>query len=482
MSLLDTEVSLADIEAELRERTTVVAPPFADPNHPTQAAFIEAPGRLKAALCTRRAGKSIGAARYLLKVAYEHPGVECLYLALTRKSAKAILWRQLLKMNAKWGLMGIPHGNDLTLTLPNGSLIRLAGADAGPEESEKFLGVPYKLVVIDEAASFRQDLKHIVYSTLKPAMIDLRGTICMIGTPGNHTRGLFYDVTNGSKEYGDWVVHRWSAFDNPYILEELKLDLEEIDKYRPLYRETAAFKQMYLGQWVIDNSKLVYDFTVERNTFINADHTYVGKPSYILGVDLGYEDDSAFVICMYTPHDPTLYIVWAESKPHMTITDVAEKIKLLEAGITRSGGHGFDAMIIDGANKQAVEDIRRRYNLPLKAADKREKAEFIEIMNADFTMGRIKLDIEHTKKLQDEYTGLVWDEKSLKKQENPKYPNHLCDAALYSWRHCYSYLWEAAEVVPEQGSEEYWQAEARRMEEIALENYRANNPEPEDWS
>jgi hypothetical protein len=40
----------------------------------------------------------------------------------------------------------------------------------------------------------------------------------------------------------------------------------------------------------------------------------------------------------------------------------------------------------------------------------------------------------------DEYGQLIWDERSPRREEHPAAPNHCADAALYNWRHCYSYL------------------------------------------
>src|SRR6267378_4269873 len=94
----------------------------------------------------------------------------------------------------------------------------------------------------------------------------------------------------------------------------------------------------------------------------------------------------------------------------------------------------------DGANKQAVEEMRRRHELPLRAADKTGKSDFIEIMNGEFIQARLKLNPIRCSQLADEYAGLIWDERSVKREEHPNCANDLADAALYAWRLCYSYL------------------------------------------
>jgi hypothetical protein len=64
-----------------------------------QLAFIDDASKKKAARCTRRAGKTALAAIYLLLVAFAKPESTCLYLALTRQSAKRLVWRWLKKLN-----------------------------------------------------------------------------------------------------------------------------------------------------------------------------------------------------------------------------------------------------------------------------------------------------------------------------------------------------------------------------------------------
>ena len=52
---------------------------------PKQRAWILDQARRKVAVCASRAGKSNGAARLLLKTAYEFPGCLCLFIAIPRQ-------------------------------------------------------------------------------------------------------------------------------------------------------------------------------------------------------------------------------------------------------------------------------------------------------------------------------------------------------------------------------------------------------------
>ena len=48
-------------------------------------------------MCTRRAAKSYSDGLVLAKAALERPDVSCLYIGLTRESAKRIMWKDVLK-------------------------------------------------------------------------------------------------------------------------------------------------------------------------------------------------------------------------------------------------------------------------------------------------------------------------------------------------------------------------------------------------
>jgi len=68
-------------------------------------------------------------------------------------------------------------------------------------------------------------------------------------------------------------------------------------------------------------------------------------------------------------------------------------------------------------------------------------------MNGEFVKAQIKL-APKAQALADEYANLVWDERSTKREEHPGCENHLADAALYAWRHCYQYLSEKLQEPP----------------------------------
>jgi PBSX family phage terminase large subunit len=436
-----------------------------DGDFPHQLNFINDPARLKALFCTRRAAKSFTAGLYMIKEALENPGVNCLFIGLTRLSAEGIIWKDVLKvLDRKHNLNIQFNQSKLTATFQNGSVIWLAGVDTDEDEMNKLLGKKYRLVCLDEASLYTINLQMLIYGILKPAVADNRGTICMMGTSSNITRGLFFDITTG-KEPG-WSLHTWTANDNPHIRVQWAEELEEIRTLRPLFMQTTLFKQWYLNQWVVDTDKLVYKFNEDRNIYDAFPHRSIGRWTYLLGVDLGYHPDpSAFALCAFNEHDKHLYFLETSKRTEMDITDVANKIKEYQSRFDIS------RVIIDGANKQAVEEIQKRHNIALTTADKTGKADFIEIMNAEFIQANIKLNKNACSELIEEYKGLVWETEADKikwpRKEHGSLPNHICDAALYAWRYCYQWLSSAAPVNKDAINQ--WAEISRGMAEDHLE-------------
>jgi hypothetical protein len=179
-------------------------------------------------------------------------------------------------------------------------------------------------------------------------------------------------------------------------------------------------------------------------------------------VDLGYEDATAFSLCAYNEYDKKMYVVKTYKQSKMDVTDVAEKTKEF------TKDYKIHKYIIDGANKQAVEEIKRRHGIPFEAAEKTGKVDFIEIMNSELIQGNVQVVASGDQGgLCDEWLSLVWDEKSAKREENAACPNHIADATLYAWRYCYGYLSQMFKPKPAPTSEaaidEFWDQEAERL-------------------
>lgn len=462
MNRLQAARVLLEFDRRETRKTTLIESSF-----PAQRAFLDDPCKLKAALCTRRAGKSYGIGISLYAAAFDTPGSSQLYVSLTRESAKRIMYKDVLKAINREHKLGAKF-NDTTLdvVLPNGSTIYLLGVDAKPDEMDKILGQKFRRAVVDECASFRQDLHALVFGTIKPALTDYGGDLALVGTPGN-LKNYFYDVTSGKAP--GWSVHTWSALDNPHVSQHWKTEIAELVAANPRIVETPLFRQHYYGEWTVDTTKLVYRYEAVTND-IPAVPTAEGAWRYVMGIDLGYTDDTAIVVAAYSEFDPTLYIVHAQKRPKIIISQVAEWIQNLRKRFP------VDTFIVDNAAKQSVEELRQRYSLPLEPAEKAGKADAIAMMNSDLITGRIRVLQPHCAPLTEEWSALVWDERAEPRLlEHPSCPNHCSDAALYAWRYATNYAaMPAPKRAPPLHTEEALREQEDREDAEALREERAD--------
>ena len=334
------------------------------------------------------------------------------------------------------------------------------------------VGQKYRLAVLDEASKYRYDVNWIVYGALVPAMGDDLGTVVMAGTPSNITDGLFHEATTG--EVRGWAVHSWTWRENTFRTANIQTLHDELLAMRGAeYVKTPLYRQEWLGEWVIDDSALVYRFREDRNT-IDALPRPAHEYTYILGVDLGFTDPSALVVAAYSPHDPVLYVPYASKHKGLTISALAELVKGIWycPSMGARGAFPFAAMVADASALQAVEEMRQHHHLPLEAAEKPGKRGVIEVMNSELQTSRVKL-LPAAMGIVEEWESLIWDERKLAQPspvwaEAPRRENHLADATLYAWRKARAYDALPAAPAPQKLGSEAWEREQheKRMARI----------------
>lgn len=421
-----------------------------------QRRFVQDPARFKAALCSRRAGKSRSCANYLVKVAQSRPGAICLYVALTRLSAKRIMWRELVKLNATHGLGAIFNLSELTVAFPNGSQIILSGAQE-EADIEKWRGSPYDLVVIDEAGSMGPHIETLVLEVLEPALMDYQGTMVLIGTPNARCLGWFHDVTTGRTK--GWSTHKWTVLDNVH-LPNARHEIEAIKERRGWTEQTPAFLREYRGLWVRSDDDLVYSYDPAINDFDDLPKGMVWE--HALGVDVGFRDRAAFVVLAWSEDSPAAYVVHDEAHSGLIPSAIAEKIIKLRADWSAS-----EVVMDCGALGLSIaEEFRQRYHLPIEAADKADKLAGIELVNGDFKAKR--LFVRDNSPLSDEIKVLQYDTKAKgrdpnARREDPHQPNDLADAFLYVFRKSRHYWHRPATQAVKVGSQAWAESLKQRQ-------------------
>lgn len=428
-----------------------------------QIAFINDPARFKTAVCSRRAGKTVACAVDLLQTASSLPG-DVAYITLNRRSAKKIIWRDLLKYNKQFNLGGRPDNTELTLTMPTGSIIHVSGAK-DESEAEKFRGLSLRKVYIDEAQSFRPYLADLIEDIIEPALTDYYGKLILIGTPGPIPAGYFYDVTHNPR----WSHHYWTMQDNPFI-EKLsgKPPLEiikELAERRGLSLNSPGILREYFGQWVKDSDSLVYHFDPALNIYSELPNDM----RFVFGIDIGWKDSDAIAVLGYSESQRRVYLVEEYVRSKNDITSLATQIKALQSK--------YDPvkMIMDAGalGRKIQEEIRVRHGLPVEAAEKSRKHEFIALLNDDLRTG--KLQMPPGSRFEEDSYLVQWDYSSPERPVvSSAYHTDIGDAVLYAWREC-KHFYERTLPPPKPTVDEYMrQLEEREAAAMDLQKQGGN--------
>lgn len=479
---IDTEIQRIKEDTKSRARYSIavssvknkyetLAKELRDRMFPKQQAFWTCEGMFASALCTRRAGKSEGGKLEMLATALDIPNANILYGTLTKDKAKAICWAPTMRLLSELGLRRVERGDlfeedgdfktdetRMEITFKNGAKIKLTGFDSSPKEIDKVLGEPYDLVILDEVQSFKGNVGDLVYKRLHITVAERRGRIRMTGTPGDVRLGFFYDVNCTDKlQKFKWDLHKWSWKDNVgrsthkttegmLMRDILQQELDEILKINPRFIETAEYAQEWCGEYFVDVDNLVYKFNPLENVYEN-------EPvitDCILGIDLGWHDETAMTVLGWSDQAPYLYQLDEYYESKVDLDTVAEKALEFKAQ------YPIIDMVIDSQNTQGIKTIENRYNIGFTSADKMGKFEHIRLLNTDLRRGKVKFKesatwISEASKLKKKTTAKEGE--NGKVTEDPKAPNHMTDAVLYGYLRARHFWYREQEVISDERSE-----------------------------
>jgi len=461
--------ALQYIKAEkARQASTLNIDQIQDPNIPQQNAFVLDKSRYVSALCTRRAGKSTGLSMRFIRTMLKYPGCFCPYVALTRQSARNIMWPMLNELNDRFKISAVFTESNLTMTLPNGSRLQLFGADT-KNFIARLKGIKTPGAAIDEAQDFRPHITELIDDVLGPATLDYTdGWIAVVGTPGAVPTGYFYDITHLGK-YG-YSNYGWSLFDNPY-LPNPKHYVDELIKRKGWAPDNPTLLREYYGQWVMDLEALVIKYQAAHNHY-DLEPQLSGHWSYIIGVDIGFHDADAIAVIGYHKHSRAAYLVEESVESEQGITELASKLDRL---IRK---YNPDRIVMDtgGLGKKIAEEMRKRYSLPIHAAEKTRKIEAIEIMND--ALRTKKFFAKQDSLFADDSKRVKWDyEKSTpdKLVISDYFHSDIIDAVLYAFRESMHWLYEEPVVKPKPKTPEWFKEQEQMMEQAFIERMEEQN-------
>jgi hypothetical protein len=452
------------------------------------AAMVVDPSPHISAICPRRAGKTYAAVLAALITGEAAPDRITLIISLNLKQLRRLYWAGgpsgITTLARRYGIKLECNDTSLRWEHENGSIGYLLGAD-NAEQIEAIRGLEADLYIIDECKSFAPGvLRLLIDDIIDPQRASRKGRLMLIGTPGFIFQGPFYEATcptakdengrpyligiNARYEPNDrtadawgrtaaadllWSCHHWTLEDN-LAMPHQWADAQVKKRAKKWADTNPQWCREYLGHWAEGGFGLVFRYHIAKLTGgctwqpLRTIDNPAGLPEegapwrLVGGLDLGYEAPTAFVIAAYSQRLRQIRVIHDESHVHLLPPDIAAMIR---AAVDKYGP--IERIFCDAGNLGVtIVETLIREGLPCEKVDKREKYDYIELVNAAFEAGEL-LIVDNTA-VEHQLLTVAWKipdvpepEKEAKElarrgklREDDAIPNDSTDALIYLYR------------------------------------------------
>ena len=209
--------------------------------------------RFQVVVAGRRFGKTTVSIGKLLKVATKKKRAQVWYVAPTYGMAREIVWQKLKNNIPREWVAGV-HETLLKITLKNGSVISLKGAD----RPDTLRGVGLDYIVLDEF----QDMRKAVWQeVLRPTLATTGGGALFIGTPKSYNH--FYELYEKGVKQRNRKVKEWKSWQFPTITSPF-VPKHEIDQARA-DMDPRTFRQEFEATFETMSGRVYYPFNRTRH-------------------------------------------------------------------------------------------------------------------------------------------------------------------------------------------------------------------------
>jgi hypothetical protein len=412
------------------------------------------------------------------------PNSKGVYVGLTNESAARVYADEVLdRIRRAFGVPATILAGGEEMRFENGGIIYIIGLDATKKQKERVRGIKASDIVIDEMQSYTQDVGAIIRDILGPAAADTQAPMMIGGTAGDAFEHSFWyqltkenacDTPKGtpSAQHPEWVVYRCKWSENTAIDEitgrrvcdNVRAWQEEQTRKHPGIERTDSWRREWNAEWVILSSSLIYRFgkcnllghgeCVEVDTGVSIakpTDAFLSSAVYVLGIDLGYNDPTALVVCAYnTAFSNKLYVVETFQKSGMLVADVHLKLQELQQR------YDFTYMVGDSSSLQVFESLRQTHGHNIEKANRQGKLSHQLMVNSDLQT-RVVVVMPGNDELVRQLSVCRWEAKALeagKYVEDPADENHLADAFLYAHTFSRSLWYEAPTPKRDMSNEE----------------------------
>ena len=259
----------------------------------------------------RRAGKTVAAVNDIIRAAVTYQGERGLfgYVAPYRSQAKAVAWQYFLEFAAP--VTNSKNEQELTVTLFNGSQIRLFGAD----NADAMRGLGFDGLYLDEYGDFRPS---VFGNVLRPSLSDKTGWCVFGGTPKG--RNQFWDIyETATRIPSEWFLLRLPASTSGILpATELAAARAQLAEDQYLQEYECSFEAAILGAFYGKEMR-----EAEQQGRICQVPYDPNLPVYS-SWDLGYRDDTA--IWFYQIGRGEIRVIDFHAVSGADIYDIAETV------------------------------------------------------------------------------------------------------------------------------------------------------------
>jgi len=248
---------------------------------------------------------------------------------------------------------------------PSGSVLAFGYLDT-EKDKFRYQSAEFQFVGFDELTQFPEGWYRYLLSRLRrlktmEVPVRSRGATNPGGIGHEWVKKRFVEDKTGSRRFVPALLS-----DNPHIdQKEYRKALAELD--------TVTRKQLEEGQWIQDASGLLFFEFGEKNIFTRMP---LGSMHTIIGLDFGVSTANGVSLVGWTDNDPTTYVL-KSYQLHGLSEEMAGEWKSLDEVYKPNRVVGD----LGGLGKGTAEEMKRRFSVPVVAAQKHDKLGYIRLLN-----------------------------------------------------------------------------------------------------
>jgi hypothetical protein len=400
-----------------------------------------------------RMGRRVGKSHYLIrkqaaKAAQGNPESINPFILPTFKSATMAIWPLAKRIVLRHFPEARTDETMKIITLPTGARLVYGGCETMADVG-RWYSMAFEIAIVDERGNFPDSvLVELDDEALEPALMDYGGVFSGSGNPGRVLRGRWYDQSKDGVRSDPTPIYVGDARENPYLGQPAAAYFEAVKKRHGWTDQSPTFRRQYLGDWVEDSEGLVFPLTAANviDALPLTSRAGGALPAsmwrYVIGVDVGVVDATAIAVVAGHPLDNREFVVSAEKHSNWITGQLAVRLRELRKQ------YPYAPIVLDtgGMGKLHAEELTRRFQLSIEAAEKREKESAIRTTRDMVISERVVLlDGPCCDVLRDEWSVLGFDEDKRGLEDGM--PDDATHAVVYAFRRLRHY--STTEAAPE---------------------------------